>query len=96
MSKSKEVAMEYLKYKRKMEKIPNDTVLSRWGMYSEDRRYKEETARIVKMIEDDMHINSKQAYYMLYFMISNNLEDYERAKSDMYVDEDFHIYSRRI
>lgn len=93
--RSRTVAREYLKYKNKMDRLPNDTVLSRWGMYSQDPRYRDETARIVKMIEDDMHINSKQAYYMLYYMVSNNIQDYERAKEDMYVDENFEIYKRK-
>lgn len=89
---SKEVANKYLNYKNKMDKLPNDTVLSRWGMYTHDKRYKDETAKIVKMIMDDMKINSDQAYYMLYYMVSNNITDYERAKADMYVDENFEIY----
>lgn len=93
--RSRTVAKEYLKYKNKMDRLPNDTVLSRWGMYSWDKRYRDETARIVKMIMDDMHINTKQAYYMLYYMVSNNITDYERAKEDMYVDENFEIYRRK-
>jgi transcriptional regulator with XRE-family HTH domain len=93
--KSRTVAREYLKYKNKMDKLPNDTVLSRWGMYSWDERYRDETARIAKLIEKDMNINTKQAYYMLYYMVSNNITDYERAKEDMYVDENFEIYSRK-
>ena len=92
---TKEVEREYLKYKEKMDNLPNDTVLTRWGMYSQDKRYRDETARIAKMIEDDMHINSKQAHYMLYYMMSNNIEDYERAKSDMYIDENFEMYKTK-
>ena len=88
----KGISVEYLNYKNKMDKLPNDTVLSRWGMYCHDKRYKDETAKIVKMIMDDMHINENQAYYMLYYMTSNNITDYERAKLDMYIDENFEIY----
>lgn len=86
------VSREYLKYKNKMDRLPNDTVYTRWGMYTHDKRYKDYTASIVKMIMDDMNINSDQAYYMLYYMVSNNITDYERAKLDMYVDENFEIY----
>ena len=92
---SRRVEKEYLKYKNKMDRIPNDTVYTRWGMYTHDKRYKDETARIVKMIMDDMGINSDQAYYMLYYMVSNNITDYERAKSDMLVDENFEIYRKK-
>lgn len=89
---SKEVAKKYLEYKNKMAKLPNDTVLSRWGMYTYDDRYKDYTASIVNMIMKDMNINTDQAYYMLYYMVSNDINDYERAKLDMYVDENFEIY----
>ena len=93
--RSRTVARRYLEYKNKMDRVPNDTVLSRWGMYTQDKRYKDYTASIVNMIKQDMHINTDQAYYMLNYMVSNNITDYERAKEDMYVDENFEIYSRR-
>ena len=82
-----------LEYKNYMSTKPNDTIYSRWGMYTHDERYKDYTASIVKMIMNDMKINEDQAYYMLYYMISNNI-DYERAKRDMMVDPNFEIYKR--
>ena len=82
-------------YKNYMATKPNDTVLTRWGMYTHDPRYKDYTASIVKMIMDDTQINSDQAYYMLYYMVSNNIEDYERAKRDMMVDKNFEIYKTK-
>ena len=93
--RSRTVARRYLEYKNKMDRVPNDTVLSRWGMYTQDKRYRDYTANIVNMIKQDMNINTDQAYYMLYYMVSNNITDYERAKEDMYVDENFEIYSRK-
>lgn len=80
-----------LEYKNYMATKPNDTVHKRWGMYTHDARYKDYTASIVKMIMDDMKINTDQAYYMLYYIVSNDL-DYERAKRDMLVDPNFEIY----
>lgn len=92
---SLKVSREYLKYRNYMNTKPNDTVYRRWGMYTHDPRYKEYTAEIVKLIMDDMGINSDQAYYMLYYMVSNNITDYERAKRDMQTDEYFEIYKRK-
>ena len=92
---SLKVSREYLKYRNKMNRLPNDTVYTRWGMYCHDKRYKEYTASIVKLIMDDMKVNENQAYYMLYYMVSNNITDYERAKRDMQVDENFEIYKRK-
>ena len=84
-----------LEYKDYMATKPNDTVLTRWGMYTHDERYKDYTASIVKMIMDDMKINSDQAYYMLFYMVSNDLDDYELARDDMMVDEKFEYYKRK-
>ena len=84
-----------LEYKNYMATKPNDTVLRRWGMYTHDPRYKDYTASIVKMIMDDMKINEDQAYYMLYYMVSNDLDDYELAKRDMMVDKNFEIYKNK-
>src|SRR5690554_1588999 len=84
-----------LGYKNYMATKSNDTVLTRWGMYTHDERYRDYTASIVKMIMDDMQINEDQAYYMLYYMVSNNIDDYELAKRDMMVDEKFEIYRRK-
>ena len=92
VSRRTNVAKEYLKYKNYMANKPNDTVHKRWGMYTHDARYKDYTASIVKMIMDDMKINVDQAYYMLYYMVSNDIDDYERAKRDMMVDPNFEIY----
>ena len=89
------VAKKILEYKNFMATKPNDTVLTRWGMYTHDQRYKDYTASIVKMIKDDMKINDDQAYYMLYYMVSNNIDDYDRAKRDMMVDKNFEIYKTK-
>ncbi len=89
------VVKNYIEYKNYMAEKPNDTVLRRWGMYTHDKRYKDYTASIVKMIKDDMQINDDQAYYMLYYMVSNDLDDYELAKRDMMVDKNFEIYKNK-
>lgn len=94
MSKEDKVANAFQNYNNKMESLENDTVLSRWGMYTQDERYKDDTANMVNMIKDDMQINTDQAYYLLYFMVSNN-EDYLSAKEQMEVDELFEIYSKK-
>ena len=89
------VVKNYIEYKNYMAEKPNDTVLTRWGMYTHDPRYKDYTASIVKMIKDDMQINDDQAHYMLYYMVSNDLDDYDLAKDDMMVDEKFEFYKRK-
>src|SRR5690606_28880408 len=92
VSRRTNVAEKYLEYKNYMATKINDTVHKRWGMYTHDERYKDYTASIVNMIMKDMNINIDQAYYMLYYMVSNDIDDYERAKRDMMVDPNFEIY----
>lgn len=92
VSRKTNVEEKYLEYKNYMANKPNDTVLTRWGMYTSDKRYRDYTASIVNMIRKDMNINNDQAYYMLYYMVSNDIDDYERAKRDMMVDPNFEIY----
>lgn len=79
----------------------NDTTLSDWGyltyhkedeIYDSKRaKYRDDTARMVKYISKDMKVNNKQAQYMLYYMLSNDLTYFE-AKEQMYVDPLFEIY----
>lgn len=92
VSRKTNVEEKYLEYKNYMANKPNDTVLTRWGMYTSDKRYRDYTASIVNMIRKDMNINNDQAYYMLYYMVSNDIDDYERAKRDMKVDPNFEMY----
>ena len=95
MKQRDNINSKILEYKNYMATIPNDTIYTRWGMYTQDNRYSSITASIVKMIMDDMEINEDQAYYMLYYIISNDIDDYERAKRDMKVDVNFEIYRMR-
>lgn len=93
MGRKKLTKTYYEEYKKRMDVLPNDTVLSPWGMYTHDDRYKDDTASMVKKIQKDMNINNDQAYYMLYYMVSNDIS-YERAKEDMKIDENFEMYRK--
>lgn len=94
-NKNKEnlIETEFEQYNNKMSKTKNDTVLSRWGMYSQDNRYKDDTAKVAKLIEDDMKLTNDQAYYMLYFMVTNK-QSYKQAKEQMQVDPNFEMYKK--
>ena len=62
-------------------------------MYSQDNRYKDDTAKVAKLIEDDMKLTNDQAYYMLYFMVTNK-QSYKQAKEQMQVDPNFEMYKK--
>lgn len=71
----------------------NDTVNTRWGMYTHDKRYKDDTAKTVRIIQRDLRINSKAAYYFLYIMTTNNLT-YEQTKRQLMSNQQFEMYRR--
>lgn len=72
----------------------NDTVNTRWGMYTHDKRYKDNTAKTVRIIQRDLRINNKQAYYFLYIMTTNGLT-YEQTKQQLMSNQQFEMYRRR-
>ena len=71
----------------------NDTVNTRWGMYTHDKRYKDDTAKTVRIIQRDLRINNKQAYYFLYIMTTNGLT-YEQTKQQLMSNQQFEMYRR--
>lgn len=71
----------------------NDTVNTRWGMYTHDKRYKDNTAKTVRIIQRDLRINNKQAYYFLYIMTTNGLT-YEQTKQQLLSNQQFEMYRR--
>ncbi len=81
-------------YIDKMNTKKNDTVNTRWGMYTHDKRYKDDTAKTVRIIQQDLRINNKQAYYFLYIMTVNNLT-YEQTKQQLMSNQQFEMYRRR-
>ncbi len=81
-------------YIDKMSTKPNDTVNTRWGMYTHDKRYKDDTAKMVRVIQKDLRINNKQAYYFLYIMTTNNLT-YEQTKEQLMSNQLFEMYRKR-
>ncbi|MEM1973681.1 MAG: hypothetical protein QXN68_02705 [Thermoplasmata archaeon] len=80
-------------YKEDMDQVKNDTIYSRWGMYTQDKRYRDKTARVVKFIEKDLRATNKQAYYVLYFMQQSGMS-YEDVKKQMATDETFEMYQK--
>ncbi len=73
--------------------VDNDTTLSRHGMLTHDDRYKGETGSIVSMIQNENNLSNDQAYYMLYFTLTNNLT-YEEAKEQLLSSKEFEEYDK--
>lgn len=78
-------------FKNEMYNVKNDTTYSRWGMLTQDKRYKDNTAKIVAFIKDDLNIRDNQAYYFLYIMLQGNLT-YQETKDMLLTSEEFEMY----
>lgn len=50
----------------------NDTTLTPWGRMTHDKRFKDDTAKVVKRIQLDADLNNDQAYYFLWLMYTEN------------------------
>lgn len=91
--KTLKVENKYSNYNQEMNKVKNDTVYSRWGMLTQDKRYKNKTAEVVQFIKKDMKLKDDQAYYVLWFMHTNNLS-YRQTKEQFKTDKNFERYRK--
>jgi len=91
--KTLKVENKYSNYNQEMIKVKNDTVYSRWGMLTQDKRYKNKTAEVVQFIKKDMKIKDDQAYYVMWFMHTNNLS-YRQTKEQLMTDSNFEKYRK--
>ena len=78
----------------KAQDVKNDTTYTKWGMLTQDKRYKDDTARVVKRLERQHKISNNQAYYMLYFMTRNNIS-YKQARLQLLSNKEFEMYDKR-
>lgn len=79
------------KYKSRSYALTNDTVLSRWGMLTHDKRYKGETGKIISILKNEHNLTTDQAYYFLYTMLQGNMT-YKQAKTQLLSNKEFEMY----
>lgn len=79
------------KFKNKAYRVKNDTVYSRWGMLTQDERYRDNTAKIVKFLEKEHGLNNDQAYYLLYYITTHKIS-YATARRELLTRQDFEEY----
>jgi DhnA family fructose-bisphosphate aldolase class Ia len=73
--------------------VKNDTVFSRWGMLTQDKRYNDDTENLVKQLSLKHNLSNDQAHYFLYMMVENNLT-YEEAKEQLLSNKEFEDYDK--
>ena len=74
--------------------LKNDTVYTRHGMLTHDKRYKGENGKIVSIIKHENKLSTNQAYYFFYFMTQSGLT-YREAKKQLLSSKDFEEYDKR-
>lgn len=80
-------------YHERIKEIPNDTVLTRHGMLTHDKRYKGENGKIISIIKHENKLNTKQAYFFFYTMTQNNLT-YKETKRQLLTNKEFEQYGK--
>lgn len=73
--------------------IKNDTVYSRWGMLTNDERYRDETEKYVNYVRKTFGLSNDQAHFFVYMMIKNNLT-FEEAREQLLTSEAFEMYDK--
>ena len=73
--------------------IKNDTTYSRWGMLTQDPRYRDNTAKQVKALQYEHNLTTNQSYYFLHYMTVNNVS-YKLAKKELLSSKEFEIYDK--
>ena len=74
--------------------LENDTVYSRFGMITQDKRYKDRTTQVAHAIQLDIDCNEKQSFYLLWFMIESGMS-YEEAKRELLSSKKWELYAGR-
>ena len=82
------------RYVNDVKEIENDTIYSRWGMLTQDKRYRDDTVRIVKHLQKRHGLSNDQAYYFLYVMLQSGMS-YKQTKEQLLTNKEFEIYDKR-
>ena len=94
VSKSMTGPKDINKFKNRAWRVKNDTIYSRWGMLTQDDRYRNQTDKIKNFIRTDLKISDDQAYYFLYYMTTNK-KTYAQAKIDLLGNIEFEDYDKK-
>lgn len=75
----------------------NDTVLSDWGYLhhkTSPPAIRNKSAKTIKYIQKTLNVNNDQAYYFLYYMVTNN-KTFAETKHELLSSREFEMYSRK-
>ena len=81
-------------YQKRTSTIENDTVFSRHGMMTHDRRYKGENGKIISIIRHENKLSTNQAYYFYYIMCQSGMS-YKETKKELLSNKEFEMYPKK-
>lgn len=81
-------------YKNKAWSVDNETVFTRWGMLTKDDRYKDDTEKMVKYLMLKHDLSNDQAHYMLYMIVTTDM-NYKEAQVQLLSKREFEMYDQR-
>lgn len=73
--------------------IKNDTTWSDWGLLTQDKRYRDDTARIAKYLQKRYGLSNDQSYYFIYTMFQSNMT-FKQTKQQLLTNKEFEIYDK--
>lgn len=82
------------RYTDDIKSVDNDTVYSRHGMLTQDKRYKGENGKIVSIIKTENNLTRNQAYYFFYVMTQSGMS-YRQTKTQLLSNKEFEEYDRK-
>ena len=80
-------------YHEEIKDIENDTVYSRHGMLTHDKRYKGKNGKIVSIIKTENNLTRSQAYYFFYVMTQSGMT-YKQTKLQLLSNKEFEEYDK--
>lgn len=82
------------RYVNDVKELENDTTYSRWGMITQDKRYRDDTARIAKYLQRRYKLSNDQSYYFIYTMFQSNMT-FRQTKEQLLTNKEFEIYDKK-
>ena len=63
-------------------------------MLTQDKRYRDDTARIAKHLQKRYKLSNDQSYYFLYIMLKSGMT-FRQAKEQLLTNKEFEIYDKK-
>jgi hypothetical protein len=76
------------KFARKFKRTKNDSVYTKWGMFTHDERFRDQTAKFVDFVKKEHDLSNDQAYSFFYYMTQGKMT-YKQAKEELLSGIDF-------